>query len=57
MVIGYGEVGKLVVKYALSHDITSLILVVRNVESITDLIDNRVKVMNYDEGRENTDNS
>ncbi|NKF08720.1 glutamyl-tRNA reductase [Clostridium gasigenes] len=56
MVIGFGEVGKLVVKYALAHDITSLILVVRNVESITDLIDSRVKVMNYDEGRENTDN-
>ena len=52
MVIGYGEVGKLVVKYALSHDVTSLILVVRNVEGITDLKDSRVKIMNYEDGRE-----
>lgn len=56
MVIGFGEVGKLVVKYALAQAITSLILVVRNVESITDSIDSRVKVMNYDECRENIDN-
>lgn len=52
MVIGYGEVGKLVVKYALSHNVTSLILVVRNVEAITDIKDSRVKVMNYENGRE-----
>lgn len=53
MVIGYGEVGKLVVKYALSHNIESLILVVRKVESVIDLVDNRVRVMNYEDGREN----
>lgn len=53
MVIGYGEVGKLVVKYALAHNIESLILVVRKVESVTDITDNRVRVMNYEDGREN----
>ena len=34
MVIGYGEVGKLVVKYALSNDIKELNIVVRKVESV-----------------------
>lgn len=52
MVIGYGEVGKLVVKYALAHNIESLILVVRNVEKVQEILDSRVKVMNYEDGRE-----
>ncbi|MBX7389407.1 glutamyl-tRNA reductase [Clostridium chauvoei] len=52
MVIGYGEVGKLVVKYALSHNIYSLNLVVRNVEKIESIDDPRVRVMNYTDGRE-----
>lgn len=56
MVIGFGEVGKLVVKYALAHNINSLILVVRNVDSITDIIDSRIKVMNYEEARQNINN-
>lgn len=52
MVIGYGEVGKLVVKYALSHNIDSLVLVVRNVENVDAELDDRVTVMNYENGRE-----
>lgn len=51
MVIGYGEVGKLVVKYALSSNIEKLNLVVRNVENVTDINDTRVDVMTYDCGR------
>ncbi|GAA0085735.1 glutamyl-tRNA reductase [Clostridium sp. CTA-7] len=51
MVIGYGEVGKLVAKYALSNDIDELNLVVRKVESVKDIDDKRVKVMNYEDGR------
>lgn len=51
MVIGYGEVGKLVLKYALSNDIEVLNLVVRNVDKVTDIDDNRVKVMKYEEAR------
>ena len=52
MVIGYGEVGGLVVKYALSNDIEVLNLVVRNVDKVTDISDNRVKVMKYEDARE-----
>ena len=52
MVIGYGEVGKLVLKYALSNDIEVLNLVVRNVDKVIDIDDNRVKVMKYEEARE-----
>ncbi|MCF0148005.1 MAG: glutamyl-tRNA reductase [Clostridium sp.] len=51
MVIGYGEVGKLVLKYALSNNIEELILVVRNVDKVTDISDNRVKVMKYEDAR------
>jgi glutamyl-tRNA reductase len=51
MVIGYGEVGKLVFKYALSNNINDLNLIVRNVEKIQGIEDKRVKVINYQEGR------
>jgi len=51
MVIGYGEVGKLVFKYALSNNINELNLIVRNVEKIQGIEDKRVKVINYQEGR------
>lgn len=51
MVIGYGEVGKLVLKYALSNDIEELNLVVRNADKITDISDNRVKIMKYEDAR------
>ncbi len=51
MVIGYGEVGKLVFKYALSNNINELNLIVRNVEKIKGIEDKRVKVINYQEGR------
>ena len=49
MVIGYGEVGKLVVKYALSNYIEELNLVVRDTNKIKDFFDNRVKVMTYED--------
>ncbi|MCR1950293.1 MULTISPECIES: glutamyl-tRNA reductase [unclassified Clostridium] len=51
MVIGYGEVGKLVVKYALSNDIEELNIVVRRVESVNDIDDKRVNIMTYEDGR------
>lgn len=51
MVIGYGEVGSLVVKYALSNDIEVLNLVVRDIGKVLDITDNRVKVMEYEEAR------
>lgn len=52
MVIGYGEVGSLVVKYALSSNIEKLNLVVRTVEKVTNIYDERLEVMTYDDGRE-----
>lgn len=52
MVIGYGEVGTLVVKYALSHNIDSLKLVVRDITKIEYIDDIRVEVMDYKHGRE-----
>lgn len=51
MVIGYGAVGSLVVKYALSNNIKKLNLVVRNVEKVTNIEDGRVAVMTYEDGR------
>lgn len=52
MVIGYGEVGSLVVKYALSNNIERLVLVVRNIEKVKDIKDERVVITTYDNGRE-----
>lgn len=52
MVIGYGEVGSLVVKYALSNNIEKLVLVVRNIEKVKDINDERVIIKAYDDGRE-----
>ena len=51
MVIGYGEVGSLVVKYALSNNIEKLVLVVRNIEKVKDITDKRVIITTYDEGK------
>lgn len=51
MVIGYGEVGSLVVKYALSNNIEALNLVVRNIDKIEGGEDKRVKIMTYEEAR------
>ena len=51
MVIGYGEVGSLVVKYALSNNIEALNLVVRNIDKIEGVEDKRVKIMTYEEAR------
>lgn len=52
MIIGYGEVGSLALKYTLSNNVNSIALVVRNPENINDIEDSRVKVMTYDEGRD-----
>ncbi|WP_308780217.1 glutamyl-tRNA reductase [uncultured Clostridium sp.] len=51
MVIGYGEVGSLVVKYALSNNIEALNIVVRNIDKIEGVEDKRVKIMTYEEAR------
>lgn len=49
MVIGYGDMGSLAVKYILAHSIDSLYIVVRNKESVKDIEDPRVKVITFEE--------
>lgn len=51
MVFGYGEIGKLVVKYALGHDIDLLYLVVRDPNKEYEIEDDRVKIIDYDTSR------
>lgn len=47
MVIGYGDVGQLAVKYLLSHNIEKVYLVVRNPQTIIAVIDPRVEVVAF----------
>ena len=47
MVIGYGEVGKRVVKYLKSHKISNIYLAVRNIEKVKDIIG--VNIININE--------
>lgn len=51
MVFGYGEIGKLVVKYALGHNIDLLYLVVRDPAKEYEIEDERVKIIDYDIAR------
>ena len=49
MLIGYGEVGHLVMKYLLSHKTEIVYLVVRNVNTIDQIDDDRVRVITFEE--------
>lgn len=49
MVLGYGEVGQLVMKYLLSHKIQTVYLVVRNPKIKDEIQDERVKVITFEE--------
>ncbi|MGG7176707.1 glutamyl-tRNA reductase [Clostridium paraputrificum] len=49
MVIGYGEIGKLAIKYLLGHNIEEICLVVRNPEKVDDLTGTNVKIMTFKE--------
>ncbi|MDD7795858.1 glutamyl-tRNA reductase [Clostridium sp. 'White wine YQ'] len=49
MVIGYGDMGSLAVKYILSHNIEKLYIVVRDKNSVLDIEDSRVEVINFQE--------
>lgn len=49
MVLGYGDVGKLAVKYLLSRDILEVYIVIRDSKKITDLKDDRVKIIEFNE--------
>lgn len=49
MIFGYGEVGKLVLKYLLSHGAKLIYLVVRNNKIKEEIIDERVRVISFEE--------
>ncbi|AGX44136.1 glutamyl-tRNA reductase [Clostridium saccharobutylicum] len=49
MVLGYGEVGQLVIKYLLSHKVDIVYLVVRNEKVKDEIEDNRIKVISFQE--------
>lgn len=55
MVIGYGDVGKLIVKYALNTALEEINIVVRNTAKVH-IDDNRVKVIDIKEMREKINN-
>ena len=52
MVLGYGAIGSLVVKYALGSKFNEVFIVVRNKAKVPDLKDERVKVLDFNEYRE-----
>lgn len=52
MVMGYGDIGSLVVKYALGTRIKEINIVVRNKDKVGLIDDERVNVLNYAEARE-----
>lgn len=52
MVMGYGTIGKLVVKYALASELRTIKLVVRDKGKVDDISDNRVDIINYDQARD-----
>ena len=49
MLIGYGEVGRLVMKYLLSHKTEVVYLVVRNMNIRDEIDDDRVRIITFDE--------
>lgn len=49
MVLGYGTIGSLVVKYALGTKFEEIFIVVRNKEKVPNLKDSRVKVLDFNE--------
>ena len=49
MILGYGAIGSLVVKYALGSKFNKVFIVVRNKNKVPDLKDNRVKVLDFNE--------
>ena len=49
MVIGYGEIGKLVVKYLLSHKYRNIIVVVREPKNVTDINSEQMKFISFKE--------
>jgi glutamyl-tRNA reductase len=55
MILGYGKVGQLIMKYLLSHNIEFIYLVVRDNKVKDQIYDKRVKVINFQEKNEHID--
>lgn len=49
MVLGYGEVGSLAIKYLLQNNFQEIYLVVRDIGKVQDLKDNRIRVIDFKE--------
>lgn len=52
MVLGYGAIGSLVVKYALGSKFNKIFIVVRDKSKVSDLKDERVEVLDFNEYKE-----
>lgn len=52
MVIGYGEVGKLAIKYLLSHKVKNICLALRNTSKAEELLDTEVNIININDKNE-----
>lgn len=57
MLMGYGEVGKLTMKYILSHNIDIVYLVVRNQSIKNEISDERIKVISFEEKNQYIDDT
>lgn len=49
LIIGYGEVGKLLVKYLLNKDVDKIFILVRNKEKIRERLDPKINIISYNE--------
>lgn len=56
MIMGYGTIGKLVVKYALASEIHNIKLVLRDKSKAKDLNDDRLHVLDYEEAKKEINN-
>lgn len=52
MVIGYGEIGSLAIKYLLSHKVENIYLVVRNPESIEGFLEENINIISFKDKNE-----
>lgn len=52
MVMGYGTIGKLVIKYALGTELKEINIVVRDKSKVEKFTDQRVNILTYNEARE-----
>ena len=52
MVMGYGPIGKLVIKYALGTELKEINIVVRDKSKVEKITDQRVNILTYNEARE-----